>query len=136
MKYLLDTDVCIYLINDRSTQLRSVFNRHPAGDIGISSVTLFELAYGVYRSRHVERNRVALAKFIEPLSVVEFGAEDADVCGRIRAHLAQRGQPIGAYDVQIAAQAQTRKLRLVTNNVREFSRIPGLKVENWLSSPK
>lgn len=133
MKFLLDTDVCIYLINDRSPRLRTVFNRHKAGDIGISSITLFELAYGVYRSRSIERNRAALNEFIEPFTVVEFAAGDADACGHIRVHLAQKGQPIGAYDLQIAAQAVTRNLRLVTNNTREFSRVPGLRVENWLS---
>ena len=132
MKFLLDTDVCIYLINDRLPHLRILFNRHKTGDIGISSVTLFELAYGVYRSHSVELNRAVLNEFVEPLNVVEFGAEDADACGRIRAHLARQGRPIGAYDLQIAAQALTRGLKLVTNNQREFARVPGLRVENWL----
>ena len=132
MKYLLDTDVCIYLIRNRSEKLRAVFNRHKPGDIGISVITLFELAYGVYRSQFPARNRALLEQFLQPLAVVEFDANDADTCGRIRAELAARGQPIGAYDLQIAAQALTRKLRLVTNNRREFARVPGLRIENWL----
>jgi tRNA(fMet)-specific endonuclease VapC len=132
MKYLLDTDICIYLIKNRPEKLRPAFNRHKPGDIGISAVTLYELAYGVYRSQFPARNRAALDQFIQPLTVIEFDARDADICGRLRAGLAARGQPIGAYDLQIAAQALARKLRLVTNNRREFARVPGLRIESWL----
>ncbi len=132
MKYLLDTDICIYLINHRPEGLRRRFNRHPSGDIAISTVTVYELQYGIHRSRAIERNRAALELFLSPLTVLDFNREDAEACGRLRAGLESGGRIIGPYDLQIAAQALTRKLRLVTNNQREFSRVPGLRVENWV----
>ncbi|MGH8453545.1 MAG: PIN domain-containing protein [Nevskiales bacterium] len=85
----------------------------------------------IHRSRAVERNLAALDQFLSPLAVVDFNRDDAVACGRLRAALESFGRAIGPYDLQIAAQALTRKLKLVTNNQREFARVPGLRVENW-----
>lgn len=130
MRYMLDTDICIYTINERpAAVLRSFKKFQPAG-LGISSVTASELFYGVARTGS-QRNLDALRLLLATLEVAPFDAMAAEVCGSMRAWLASQGTPIGPYDTLIAAHAQALGVTLVTNNTREFERVPGLRVENW-----
>lgn len=131
MKYLLDTNICIYLINERPKKVLAHFKRHALGDIGISSITASELAFGVAKSGSL-KNRIALEAFLLPLQIVEYDADAAMVYGNIRAALEKQGKTIGPLDMLIAAHALSRQLVLVTNNEKEFRRVDQLKVENWL----
>jgi tRNA(fMet)-specific endonuclease VapC len=131
MIYMLDTNMCIYLIRRRSPQVLEHFQRLTIGDIGISTVTLAELHYGAVKSQFPERNQQALEVFILPLEVVPFDAAAAAAYGPVRAALERQGTPIGAMDMLIAAHALSLRLTLVTNNTREFARVQGLSVENW-----
>lgn len=133
MKYLLDTDICIYLIKQKPVQVLKKFQSIAAGDICISAITVAELFYGVEKSRYKTQNRAAIEQFLLSLVVINFDMGDAVEFGKIRNYLASKGTPIGPYDLLIAAQAVSRSLRLVTNNAREFSRIPGLTIEKWVS---
>src|SRR6185295_11867954 len=101
-------------------------------DVGLSSITVSELYYGVYKSVQVEKNQTALAQFLMPFEIIPYIAEMAEQFGKVRAALERRGKPIGAYDMLIAVEALYHDLTLVTNNVKEFNRIPELKIENWL----
>jgi len=129
--YLLDTNICIYAINGRNPKIIETFKSLPVGEIAMSSVTLAELEYGASKSAHRDRNRLMLIGFASPFKILPFDGQDAEMFGILRAHLERAGTPIGPYDLQIAAQAVARNRILVTNNVREFERIPGLKIENW-----
>jgi tRNA(fMet)-specific endonuclease VapC len=131
VKYLLDTDICIYLMKNRSEKILKRLKSLEPGDVGISSITLAELHYGVEKSLFPERNRAALEAFTLPLEVTEFGAEAATHYGMARAALARKGTPIGGNDLLIAGHALALKVPLVTNNLREFKRVPRLKVEGW-----
>jgi tRNA(fMet)-specific endonuclease VapC len=131
MKYLLDTNICIYLINDRPKKVQDRFKRHPIGDIGISSITVSELAFGVAKSGST-KNRIALEKFLLPLQIADYDAEAAMLYGEIRATLEAQGKPIGPLDMLIAAHAMSLRAVLVTNNEKEFKRVGKLKVENWV----
>ena len=131
MKYLLDTNICIYLINERPAGVLAKFKRHRIGDVGVSSVTVSELAYGVAKSGSA-RNRAALDAFLTPLTVIEYDTEAAFVYGELRSALERKGAPIGPLDLLIAAHALSRQLVLVTNNEKEFRRVGKLKVENWV----
>ena len=133
MKVLLDTNICIYIIKRQPPTVLERFSMFTIGDIGISVVTLAELEYGVSKSRDVKRNRHALEQFIGPLEVAPFDRKATVTYGTIRAVLEQKGQPIGAMDLLIAAHARSLDVCLVTNNEREFKRIPGLRIENWVS---
>lgn len=130
MKYLVDTDICIYVINERPRKVLERFVRTEVGAIAVSSVTVGELAYGVGKSGS-KRNREALEAFLLPLEVVPFDFAAALAYGEVRANLESKGRPIGPLDTMIAAHAMTLGLTLVTNNLREFKRVPGLVVENW-----
>ncbi|GAB6040169.1 type II toxin-antitoxin system tRNA(fMet)-specific endonuclease VapC [Endothiovibrio diazotrophicus] len=132
MRYLLDTNICIYLIKRRPASVLEHFTSTKVGDIAISSVTVYELAYGAGKSNSVEKSRAALSHFLAPLSILPFDEEDAIEAGLIRAHLTRSGRTIGPYDLQIAGQARRRNLTLVSNNLREFERVDGLLVENWV----
>ena len=129
--YLLDTNICIYAINGRIPKVVDTFKSLPVGEIALSVVTLAELEYGASKSAHRDHNRLMLLGFASPFKVLPFEGHDAEMFGILRAHLERAGTPIGPYDLQIAAQALARNCCLVTNNVREFERIPGLKIENW-----
>ena len=131
MKLMLDTDICIYLIKQHPPSVLERFLLHPIGDIGISNITVAELEYGASKSRHATKNRAALAQFLSPLEVASFNRDAAVAYGRLRATLEQKGTPIGSMDLLIAAHALSLGVRLVTNNTREFRRVPGLRVENW-----
>lgn len=138
MSHLLDTNICIAILNDRPQGIRvRVDDLLSAGDVvAVSSVTRFELQYGSAKSNQARRNWDRLSVFFSRLSEISFDGEDADAAGAVRALLEKSGTPLGAYDVQIAGQALRRKLILVTANVREFKRVKGLRVENWLDRTK
>lgn len=130
LRYLLDTNICIYVLRDRPASVREVFNRHSA-HLCTSSVVLGELLYGAEKSAFPERNLEQIERFMARIEVLSFDEAAAAHFGSIRAELERSGEPIGAYDLMIAGHARSAGLRLVTNNEREFSRVPGLLVENW-----
>jgi tRNA(fMet)-specific endonuclease VapC len=132
VKVLLDTDITSYIFSHRDERPRRRFLALAVGDIGISAVTAAELAFGVEINRS-ERNRRAVERALESLVVAPFDAAAAAAYGRIRAALQRRGTPIGPLDMMIAAHAISLGIPLATNNVREFRRVPGLRLENWLS---
>lgn len=131
MKYLLDTNICVFVIRKKSAHALQKFRQHSVGDVGISVITLAELRYGAEKSQDPPKNHAGLNAFLTPLEVVEFDAQAADQYGHIRADLEKRGLPIGSLDMLIAAHAQSLGLTLVTNNVGEFTRVSGLAVEDW-----
>ena len=130
--YLLDTNICIYFMKNMYPELtEKLLSLNPASLL-ISSVTVYELEYGAEKSNRGEKNRQRLALFLAPFKILPFTADDAVTAGKIRAFLEKQGKPIGPYDIQIAAQASTRGVTLVTHNTGEFSRVPNLKVEDWI----
>lgn len=131
MIYLLDTNICIYIINRRPPQVRGHFEGLLYGDVAVSSITGAELAFGVAKSGSA-RNREALEKFLAPLEVLPFDVAAMYAYGALRADLQARGQPIGALDTMIAAHALALGATLVTNNLAEFNRVSGLTCENWV----
>lgn len=131
MKLLLDTNICIYIIKQKPANVLERFLEYQIGDIGISSVTLSELRYGVAKSAHRDKNAKALDEFIIPLEVVSYDEAAAHVYGDIRASLEKAGMPIGSMDMLIAAHAVSLGIPLVTNNAREFLRIPSLNLIDW-----
>ena len=132
MRFMLDTDACIALIKRKPASVIRRLSVLEPGDAGISAITLAELRYGVMKSEAVERNAAALADFLLPLEIADFDTAAAETYGRVRAGLEKAGTPIGPLDTQIGAHALSLGAVLVTNNVREFRRIPGLKIENWM----
>jgi len=133
MLYLLDTDTCITIIRHRPEPLLERLFSIAPGEVGISAITAAELSYGVHKSRDRERNSRALEEFLLPLLVMPFDEQAAEAYGLVRAGLEGLGLPIGGMDTLIGSHALALKVALVTNNVREFSRIRGLRVENWLA---
>jgi tRNA(fMet)-specific endonuclease VapC len=131
MKYMLDTDTCIYLIKEKPVAAIRRLRRTDPRDACISSITLSELEYGVSKSSQPDRNKMALAGFLAPLQVAPYDDMAARKYGAIRAFLEKRGTPIGSLDMLIAAHALALGCALVTNNEREFSRVPELRVVNW-----
>ena len=134
MNYLLDTNICVLLIRQKSQQVLSKLTSHSIVDIGVSAMTVAELQYGVQKSSQSIQNQYALDQFLLPLTIIPFDADDALIYGQVRARLEAQGLPIGAIDTLIAAQAVHYNLILVTNNVREFARVPNLVVEDWTKS--
>lgn len=132
MRYLLDTDTCIYVINHRPESVLVQFLAHEEDGIGISSITASELYFGV-RKTGSARNLAALERFLAPLLVADYDLAAAQAYGQLRAQLERKGTPIGPFDMQIAAHALALGVTLVTNNLREFRRVPGLALENWAS---
>lgn len=131
MRFMLDTNTCIYLIKQKPPKVLEHFKAHSVGEIGISSITLAELEYGVEKSQHVQRNKLALHEFILPLEVVPFEEKAAEAYGTVRSSLERNGMLIGSMDMLIGAHALSLGMTLVTNNTREFKRIKGLKVVDW-----
>ena len=131
LKYLLDTNICIYLIKRKPETVLGRLLATAPGDVGISTITLSELEYGVERSTQRDKNKLALARFVAPLEIAPYDHVACAEYGRIRAVLEARGKAIGPLDTLIAAHALSRSLILVTNNETEFKRIENLKVENW-----
>ena len=133
MKYLLDTNICIYIIKKKPEEVIKRFLKMKPDSIAISSITVSELYYGVAKSSKPNENTIALEQFILPLTVINYNKEDSISYGKLRAKLEQKGKLIGAMDMLIAAQALSRDLILVTNNEREFKKVEGLSFENWVS---
>lgn len=133
MTYMLDTNICIYIIKQKPENVIERFGQLPISSVAISSITLSELEYGVMKSAKPEQNKVALSQFVAPLEILPYGDDAAQSYGIIRAMLEKKGAPIGSLDTLIAAHALSVNCTLVTNNVKEFSRVPGLLIENWVS---
>ena len=128
---LLDTNICIHVINAKPPAVLERFRQHRMGEIGLCSVVAAELAYGVAKSGSA-RNRQALEMFLAPLIILPFDDAALWAYGDLRAELERKGTPIGALDTMIAAHALSQQSTLVTNNTREFARVPGLALENWV----
>ncbi|MGN0740440.1 MAG: type II toxin-antitoxin system VapC family toxin [Treponema sp.] len=130
--YLLDTNICIFLIKNKFPKLMNKILSFDSSELFLSSVSIAELEYGVSKSQNREKNRQALLDFCTDFNnIIDFTAEDTEAYGLIRAYLEKEGKAIGPYDMQIAAQAMTRNLVVVTNNYDEFVRVPWIKVEDW-----
>jgi len=133
MKYLLDTNICIYIINEKPDNVLRKFERYPVHEFGISSITHAELQYGVEKSKNKNINQDALDEFLLPLTILPFHGKKLVTCyGEIRASLESKGKTIGPLDMLIAAHVLSLDLTIISNNTKEFSRIPNLKCENWI----
>ena len=131
LRRLLDTNVCIHIIRRRPQAVLHRFEDYRIGEVGVSSITVAELRYGAEKSSRPGQNLEALGRFLLPLEVLAFGQEAAAAYGRIRTALEKAGTPIGPLDTLIAAHAVSMGVTLVTNNTREFQRVPDLEVEDW-----
>ena len=134
IEYLLDTNICIYLIKKCPPEVFKRFQQIQLQQLHIPTITVFELYSGVQKNNSHRRNLSALENFIAPLTVVDFSLEAAKKAAQIRDTLQKKGTPIGPYDIQIAAIALSLNMVLLTNNTREFERVKGLKLENWVST--
>ncbi|MEN9504026.1 MAG: hypothetical protein RI964_3311 [Pseudomonadota bacterium] len=132
MNYLLDTNICIYLIKRKPPEVLQRFRQLQPGSVFISSVTTSELYYGAQKSQRVQTNLEALNNFLLPFRIVDYDESASFLYGELRADLEKRGQPIGPLDMMIAAHALSLDVPLVTNNTKEFERVKGLKLENWV----
>ncbi len=132
MKYLLDTNICIFVIRQKPLVVVEKFKQFVADELAVSSVTLAELRYGADKSSHIGKNHAALDLFLAPLAIVDFDSQAAEHYGAVRADLERRGLPIGPLDTMIAAHALRLGLPLVTNNTSEFARVSGLLLEDWV----
>lgn len=133
LKYLLDTNIVIYTMKNRPQQVKRCFQKHE-GEMCISAVTLGELVFGAEHSQQVERNLTDIEALVARLEVLPLDSKAAYHFGQIRAALYTIGQPIGPYDMLIAGHARASGLILVTNNINEFERVPGLMLENWIEA--
>ena len=131
LKFLLDTNIVIYTMKNRPKRVKKRFQQHQ-GQMGISTITIGELVFGAEHSQQVERNLADIEALAARLEVLPFDYQAAYHFGQIRAELYRTGKPIGPYDMMIAGQARAAGLKLVTNNVKEFGRVPGLLLENWI----
>lgn len=131
MKYLIDTNILIFLCNSKSKSLENAFKKHDPQEFYVSSITVGELIYGVNKNQHRERNLQAILKILSPFRIIDFDSKDGWKYGEIRAELEKKGTIIGGNDLMIAAQASRRNLVVITNNIKEYKRVQGLQVENW-----
>jgi len=131
LKYMLDTNICIFTARNKPQQIREAFERHQ-GQLCISTVTLMELIYGAEKSAFAERNLAVMEGLAARLEVLNYDLKAATHTGQLRAELARQGKPIGAYDFMIAGHARSQGLIVVTNNLSEFARVSGLRVEDWV----
>jgi tRNA(fMet)-specific endonuclease VapC len=131
MRYMLDTKICIYAIKHKPEKVFLKLQETDPEDVCISSITYAELVHGVEKSASVERNRVALSLLLSNIEIKDFDVKAADEYGKIRADLEKKGTPIGPLDMMIAGHAKSLGLAVVTNNVKEFSRVNGIEVVNW-----
>ncbi len=131
LKYMLDTDTCIYVIKNRPAVVGAIFNQND-GLIAISAITLSELIHGVEKSSNIKKNRDNVEDFISRLEVLDYSPKASAHYGDIRSDLERRGEVIGVNDLHIAAHCRSEGLVLVTNNTREFKRVDGLRIENWV----
>ena len=132
MRYMLDTNICIYAIKHKPKQVFDRLQEHDPSEICISSVTYAELAHGVEKSQAVERNRLALGLLLANIEIMSFDSLAAECYGKIRADIERAGTPIGPLDMMIAGHAKSLGYTVVTNNTREFERVECLKLENWV----
>ncbi|AHJ12585.1 putative toxin protein, VapC-like [Sulfurospirillum multivorans DSM 12446] len=132
MKKMLDTNICIYIIKNKPQSVLDELKKCNVGDIILSSITVSELIYGAHKSQFVEKNLKAIEHFLIPFDVAEYDYKAALEYGKLRASLEKKGQPIGSLDMLIAAHAKSLDMVLVTNNMKEFERVEGLNVENWV----
>jgi len=132
MKFMLDTNTCIYIIKRKPPNVIERFIQTEISQIGISSITLSELLYGVSKSSRPEQNKMALTQFIAPMEILPYDDEAAQYYGDLRTRLEKKGTPIGSLDMLIAAHALSINCTLITNNAKEFIRIPNLKIDNWV----
>lgn len=132
MNVMLDTNICIYLMKNQPVSVRTHFDRFVPGEVGISAITLAELSFGASKSKARERSFKSLEMLLLTLEIMNFDYASAMAYGEIRAYLEKKGQPIGSLDCLIAAQALAHNLTLVTNNLREFKRVPHLHCINWV----
>ena len=131
MLFMLDTNICIYTIKNRPAEVIQKVKEFSPSDLVISAITVCELEYGASKSTNPEKNRQTLVKFFAPFEICSFNDQAASHYGDIRAHLERSGNLIGAMDLLIAAHARSLSLTLVTNNLNEFERVPGLSTVNW-----
>jgi tRNA(fMet)-specific endonuclease VapC len=131
LKFMLDTNICIFTIKNRPESVREAFKRHD-GQMCISAVTLMELIYGAEKSSRPENNLAQVEGFAARLEVLKYDQDAAAHTGQLRAELAKAGTPIGPYDQMIAGHARSQGLIIVTNNLREFKKVSGLRVEDWV----
>jgi len=133
ISYMLDTNICIYIIKQKPANVITRFRQLPILSLAISSITLSELEYGVMKSSKPDQNQLALSQFLAPLEILPYEDNAAQNYGKLRAFLEKQGTPIGSLDMLIAAHALSINCTLVTNNEKEFSRVPDLHIENWIS---
>lgn len=133
INYILDTNICIYIIKKKPEKVFDRFKELSLGAVGISSITLAEMQYGIGKSTKPKKNQEALDQFLLPLDILDFNALAAIEYGKIRSRLEKEGTLIGSLDMLIAAHAKSAGAVLVTNNTKEFKRVTDLKIENWVS---
>lgn len=126
--------MCIYIIKLRPLQVINELRKHSISDVGISTITLSELEYGIRKSSRPDKNKLALIKFLTPIEIISFDDQAAREYGEIRAYLENQGTPIGSLDMFVAAHSKALDCTLVTNNEREFTGVPGLKLVNWVKT--
>ena len=132
MKYMLDTNTCIYIIKQKPVDVIDRFRRLQISQVSVSSITMSELEYGVIKSSKPEQNHLALAQFLAPMEILPYGDAAAQHYGKLRVYLEKQGTPIGSLDMLIAAHALSTGCILITNNVKEFERVPNLRINNWV----
>lgn len=131
MRYMLDTNICIYAIKHKPEQVFVNLRKHDPADICISSVTYAELVYGVEKSKAIEKNRLALTLLLANIEIMSFDSKASESYGKVRADLERLGTPIGPLDMMIAGHAKSMGYTVVTNNIKEFEKVEGLLLENW-----
>ena len=129
--FLLDTNICIYIMKNTYPKLTERLFSHSPSQMAVSSITVFELEYGAAKSKWSEKTRLNLELFLAPFTIIPFDGKDAVIAGQVRRYLEKEGTPIGPYDLQIASQALARDMTVITHNVNEFCRVPGIKTEDW-----
>ncbi len=132
MKFLIDTNICIYIMNNHPPEVLPKFKSIGVGKVGISSITVSELHYGACKSNHIKKNIKRLDEFLSPFEILSYDKNASKYYGKIRSQLEKQGNIIGPLDMLIAAHALSNNLILITNNVKEFIRIKFLRVENWV----
>ncbi len=132
IKYLIDTNICIYIMNKRPIGIIHKFMQFDVGDIGLSTITVSELRYGVSKSKDRRLNEQRVEEFLSPLEILPYDEIAAGIYGDICLQLERCGVPIGPLDMMIAAHALSRNLVLITSNEKEFKKVENLKVENWI----
>ena len=132
IKYLIDTNICIYIMNKRPIGIIHKFKQFDVGEIGVSTITVSELQYGIVKSKNRRLNELRVEEFLSPLEILPYDETASTIYGDVRLQLEKSGEPIGPLDLLIAAHALSRNLILVTNNEKEFKRVKSVRVENWI----